>query len=100
MDKISKIKDQKNTFKNVEKKIIDISEIDNLSFEDCLKKVELLSDELESGTLVLDDALQKYKLAVVVMDRASALLNSAKDDLQVIDNNGERLLSKQEILNK
>ena len=74
--------------------------INKLSFEDCLKRVEVLSVELESGGLKLNDALQKYKLAMAIMERASGLLTAAKDELQVIDNDGEKSITRQEILNK
>ena len=84
--------------KNLNK--ISFREINDMSFEDCLKKVEELSIELESGGLVLNDALQKYKLSMAIMERASALLAAAKDELQVIDNDGEKSITKDEILNK
>ena len=37
---------------------------------------------------------------MAIMDRASTLLMAAKDEIQVIDNNGEKLITGQEILNK
>ena len=79
---------------------LSFDKIEGVSFEDCLKKVEELSIELESGGLVLNDALQKYKLSMAIMERASALLASAKDELQVIDNEGEKSITRHEILNK
>ena len=89
-EKMNKIKEQKSKQQDsINQNKISISEIGTLSFEDCLKKVEALSEELESGGLVLNDALHKYKLAMAIMDRASTLLMAAKDEIQVIDNNGE-----------
>ena len=100
-EKMNKIKEQKSKQQDsINQNKISISEIGTLSFEDCLKKVEALSEELESGGLVLNDALHKYKLAMAIMDRASTLLMAAKDEIQVIDNNGEKLITGQEILNK
>ena len=97
-----------NTMNNKKKKLQDsenqnniiTEKINKLSFEDCLKRVEVLSVELESGGLVLNDALQKYKLAMAIMERASTLLAAAKDELQVIDGDGEKSITRQEILNK
>lgn len=97
-----------NTMNNKKKKLQDsenqnniiIEKINKLSFEDCLKRVEVLSAELESGGLELNDALQKYKLAMAIMERASGLLTAAKDELHVIDNDGEKSITRQEILNK
>ena len=100
-EKINKMNEKKNkplNSKNLNK--ISFREINDMSFEDCLKKVEELSIELESGGLVLNDALQKYKLSMAIMERASALLAAAKDELQVIDNDGEKSITKHEILNK
>ena len=98
---MNKIKEQKSKQQDsINQNKISISEIGTLSFEDCLKKVEALSEELESGGLILNDALNKYKLAMAIMDRASTLLMAAKDEIQVIDNNGEKLITGQEILNK
>tara|TARA_E500000331_G_scaffold356174_1_gene413723 strand:+ start:4245 stop:4541 length:297 start_codon:yes stop_codon:yes gene_type:complete len=92
---------QKKSNKNKNKEPKDNTpEINTLSFEDCLQKVETLSDELESGGLMLSDALQKYKLAVAIMDRAKELLTTARDELQIIDDLGEKTISNQEILNK
>ena len=98
---MNKIKEKKNKLEESENqnKII-FDEINTLSFENCLKKVEALSVELESGGLVLNDALQKYKLAMAIMERASTLLAAAKDELQVIDSDGEKSITRQEILNK
>ena len=93
-EKMNKIKEQKSKQQDsINQNKISTSEIGALSFEDCLKKVEALSVELESGGLVLNDALHKYKLAMAIMDRASTLLMAAKDEIQVIDNNGEEIFS-------
>ncbi len=98
---MNKIKEETNKPQNSEKQNkINIDEINALSFEDCLKKIEELSVELESGGLKLSDALQKYKLAMAIMERASTLLAAAKDELQVIDSEGEKAITRQEILNK
>ena len=100
-EKMNKMNEKKNKPLNSENlNIISVSEINAMSFEDCLKKVEELSTELESGGLVLNDALQKYKQSMAIMERASALLASAKDELQVIDNEGEKSITRHEILNK
>ncbi len=97
---MSKINDKKKVDNLGNNNTVEVPALKNLSFEDCLKKVEMLSDELESGGLPLNDALKKYKLAVSVMNRAGDLLNIAKNEIEVIDNNGENLVSRQEFLNK
>ncbi|OUW02079.1 MAG: exodeoxyribonuclease VII small subunit [Betaproteobacteria bacterium TMED156] len=70
------------------------------SFEECLKKVEFLSNELESGGLELSEAIEKYKLAVSLMKRANYLLSNVKDELEIIDNQEEKTILRQDILKK
>ena len=74
--------------------------INELSFEQCMSEVEKLSEDLESGGLSLNDAMQKYKLASSLMNRANFLLESVKNEIKIIDEQGERSVLKKDILDK
>ena len=83
--------------RSMSKKELNINE---LSFEQCMSEIEKLSEDLESGGLSLNDAMQKYKLASLLMNRANFLLESVKNEIKVIDEQGERSLQKKDILDK
>ena len=59
--------------------------IKNMSFESSLSHIENLADQLEKGELSLKDTVFKYKEAMSVLDHAGNLLNSVKEELQIVD---------------
>jgi len=61
-----------------------------LKFEDALKKLEKIVEDLESGDLSLDEALKKYQEGIELSRACSQRLDSAKKkiDLLVKNQNG------------
>jgi len=62
-----------------------------IKFEEALKKLERIVDELEGGELTLDEALKKYQEGVELSRACAQRLDSAKKkiDLLVKNKKGE-----------
>lgn len=59
------------------------------SFEAALVELESIVQEMESGSLALDDALQRYQRGVELLRYAQTTLNSAEQRIRVLE--GETL---------
>ena len=55
-----------------------------VKFEDALKKLEKIVEELEKGDLSLDDALKKYQEGIELSRACSQRLDSAKKKIDVL----------------
>lgn len=60
-------------------------EIQNLSFEDALAKLENIVRELEGGRIKLDDAVNAYEQAMVLKKLCEAKLAAAKLKIEKIE---------------
>lgn len=58
-----------------------------IKFEEALKKLERIVDELEKGELSLDEALKKYQEGIELSRACSARLESAKKKIEVLSRN-------------
>ncbi len=56
-------------------------------FEEALKKLEKIVEDLESGDLSLDEALKKYQEGIELSRLCSARLDSAKKKIDVLVKN-------------
>jgi len=56
--------------------------MEEMSFEECLKALEQLVNELENGNLELDKALETYEKAVVLRDRCKKFLDESGRKVQ------------------
>jgi exodeoxyribonuclease VII small subunit len=58
-----------------------------IKFEDALKKLEKIIEDLEQGELSLDDALKKYQEGLELARVCSARLDNAKKKIDVLVKN-------------
>ena len=58
-----------------------------IKFEDALKKLEKIVEELEQGDLSLDEALKKYQDGIELSRVCSARLENAKKKIDVLAKN-------------
>ena len=58
-----------------------------LKFEEALKKLEKIVEDLESGNLSLDEALKKYQEGVELSRACSSRLENAKKKIEVLAKN-------------
>ncbi len=59
-----------------------------MKFEDALKKLEKVVEELESGDLPLDDSLKRYEEGVKLAQFCSKKLDSARRKVEVLVKSG------------
>ena len=95
MEKEKKKIDKKNSIKS--KKTLKVK---NLSFEDSLKHIEKLANQLENGDLSLNETVSKYKEALSVLDHAGNLLNVVKKELQIVDSVDSKTISRKAFVKK
>lgn len=57
-------------------------EAEEMSFEDSLKMLEQLVNELENGNLDLDKALEIYEKAILLRERCKKILNECDRKVQ------------------
>jgi len=59
----------------------------DIKFEDALKKMEKIVEELEGGDLSLDEALKKYQEGIELSRACAQRLESAKKKIDVLVKN-------------
>ena len=62
--------------------------VKEISFEDSLKKIEEIVEELEKGELSLDEALKLYEEGMVFSDKCMEKLNESKQRVEKITKEG------------
>lgn len=60
---------------------------DNIKFEDALKKLEKIVEDLEKGELSLDEALKKYQEGVELSRLCAQKLEGAKKKIDLLTKN-------------
>ena len=64
--------------------------MEEIKFEDAIKKLEDISKELESGKLDLDESVSKFEEGMRLSKICTKMLNEAEKRINIlIDNNGE-----------
>lgn len=64
--------------------------MENLSFEEALEKLESIVHELESGSIALESAIDKYTEAMKLVKYCSEKLNTATEKVnKILTENGE-----------
>jgi len=58
-----------------------------LKFEEALKKLENIVEDLEKGDLTLDEALKKYQEGIDLSRSCSARLENAKKKIDILSKN-------------
>lgn len=63
-----------------------------MKFEEAMKKLEKIVEELEGGNLSLEDSLKKYEEGVALSQFCSKKLNEAQKKVQVLSKKGSGAL--------
>lgn len=63
----------------------------DLTFEEAIKKLEIITRELESGEIDLDASIDKYKEATALMEFCNEKLKSAHEVVSKILTNDDNL---------
>ena len=71
---------------------------DNMTFEEALSFIEDVISEFDSGESSLEDSLVKYRQAMQVLDHAENLLKKVRNEMKLVDESGERVVSRKEFL--
>lgn len=58
-----------------------------IKFEDALKRLEKIVEELEKGDLSLDEALKKYQEGIELSRQCSSRLDNAKKKIDLLTKN-------------
>lgn len=67
----------------------DISNIDQMSFEEALAALTELVGKLESGQMPLEESVAAFETGVQLSRRCEALLDKAEQRLQILNNDNE-----------
>jgi len=66
--------------------------IDQMSFEEALKRLEELVGKLERGELSLEESVRAFEEGVQLARRCEALLDQAEQKLKLLNDDGEEPL--------
>ena len=70
--------------------MVDKSKVEDVKFEDKIKKLEKIVNELESGEVDLDDAIEKYTEAMKLSRECSDKLTEVTEKVnKILNENGK-----------
>lgn len=59
-------------------------EVENKSFEECMKELEQIVNLLESGTLDLESSITNFEKSVILRNRCKKILDESERRIQTI----------------
>ena len=62
-----------------------------IKFEEEIQKLEEIAKELESGTLGLDESVEKFEEGMKLSKTCTKMLNEAEKRINILINNGEEI---------
>lgn len=62
-----------------------------IKFEEAIRKLEEIAKELESGTLGLDESVEKFEEGMKLSKTCTKMLNEAEKRINILINNGEEI---------
>lgn len=65
-----------------------------VSFEEKLKELEEIVQELESGKLNLDESVKKFELGMKISKECSEMLQNAEKKINILIHKGEELVEE------
>ena len=65
--------------------------IENLNFEETIKQLELIVNELEKGNLSLDESVKKFEEGIKLSKLCNQFLNNAEKKINILINNDGKL---------
>lgn len=64
---------------------------ENINFEDAMKQLENIANELEKGDFTLDESVNKFEEGIKLSKKCSDFLDSAEKKITMLINNGEEV---------
>lgn len=64
---------------------------EDINFEDAMKQLENIANELEKGNLTLDESVKKFEEGMNLSKKCNDLLNSAEKKITMLINNGDEI---------
>ncbi len=71
-------------------------EIDNKSFEDIMKSLESIANELESGKLNLDESVEKFEEGIKLSKKCNEILDKAEKKISMLVSGNENEVKEQD----
>ena len=62
---------------------------DNVSFEDTMKNLQDIVQELEKGTLNLEDSVKKFEEGIELSKKCNEILDNAEKKINILIHKGE-----------
>lgn len=72
-----------------------MSEEKEINFEEAMKKLESIANELESGNLNLDESVQKFEEGMNLSKRCNEILEQAEKRISILINDGDNISEKE-----
>ena len=66
-------------------------ENENMNFEDIMKQLENIANELENGNLNLDESVKKFEEGIILSKKCNEILEKAEKKITILINNGEQI---------
>lgn len=66
-------------------------EKENMSFEDIMKQLEIIANELEKGDLNLDESVKKFEEGIKLSKKCNEILEKAEKKISILIRDGEEL---------
>lgn len=63
----------------------------NDSFEEIMKKLEVIANELENGNLNLEESIKKFEEGIKLSKKCSDILEKAEKKITILINNQDEL---------
>lgn len=62
-----------------------------MSFEDIMKKLEIIANELESGELNLDESLKEFEEGIKLSKECNDILEKAEKKISILVSDGDNV---------
>ena len=63
--------------------------MENENFEEMMKHLEDIANELENGSLNLDESVKKFEEGIILSKKCNEILEKAEKKITILINNGE-----------
>ncbi len=64
---------------------------EDINFEDAMKRLEEIANELEKGDLTLDESVKKFEDGISLSKKCNEFLDNAEKKITMLINNGEEI---------
>ena len=67
---------------------------EDINFEDAMKKLEEIANELEKGDLTLEESVKKFEDGISLSKKCNEFLDNAEKKITMLINNGEEIKTR------